>query len=167
MYFTSVKIMIFMWQFGLVDTFTAIQFIYNVGAQYSSIVVAALAEGNMTTFPTMLFEPIAGLGVSYQFVKASQTAAERRARAATIAALLSASAATAANSTPGVNAGVGGAIAAHISHMRDALDIRGGHSVLSSVVKSSKIVLDPVKLTVREIRPFRAEFTQKFTQSCP
>ena len=85
-----------MWQFGLVDTFTAVHLMYNAGAQYSSIVVAALIDGNITKLPTIIFEPIAGLGVGYQFVKAAQTAAERRARVATLAALLSASATTAA-----------------------------------------------------------------------
>ena len=87
MYFTSLKIIIFMWQCGLVDTFTAVNFIfiYNAGAQYSysAVVIAAMADGNVTKFPGMLFEPIAGFGVSYQFVKAAQTAAERRAGIAT------------------------------------------------------------------------------------
>jgi len=145
-----------MWQFGLVDTFTAVHFIYNAGAQYSAVVIAAIADGNVTKFPTMLFEPIAGFGVSYQFVKAAQNAAERRDRVATLAALLSASTATAVGSTPAANAGLGGAVAAHIAHMRDVLGIRGG-STLGSRVKDSKIVLDSVKLTVREIHPFRAE----------
>ena len=75
---TSLKIIIFMWQCGLVDTFTVVNFLYNAGAQYSSIVIAAMADGNVTKLPGMLFEPIAGFGVSYQFVKAAQTAAERR-----------------------------------------------------------------------------------------
>ena len=88
--------------------------IYNAGAQYSAVVIAAMADGNVTKFPGMLFEPIAGFGVSYQFVKAAQTAAERRARVATLAALLSASTATAVGSTPAANAGLGGAVAAHI-----------------------------------------------------
>jgi len=83
-----------MWQYGLVDTFTAVNFIYNAGAQYSAVVIAAVADGNATNLPRMLFEPIAGLGVSCQFVKAAQTAAERRARVATLAFLLSASTAT-------------------------------------------------------------------------
>ena len=84
MNFTSLKIIIFMWQCGLVDTFTAVNFIYNAGAQYSAVVIAAMADGNVTKFPEMLFEPIAGFGVSYQFVKAAQTAAERRARLASL-----------------------------------------------------------------------------------
>jgi len=147
-----------MWQFGLIDTFTAVSFIYNTGAQYSSIVVAALVDGNVTKLPTMIFEPIAGLRVSYRFVKAAQTAAERRARVATLAALLSASATTAATSDPTANAGIGGAIAGHIAHMREVLGVLGG-SLIGSVVKDSKIVLDPVKLPVHQIHPFRAEFT--------
>ena len=154
----SFKVILFMWQFGLIDTFSAVSFIYNAGAQYSSIVVAALVDGNVTKLPTRIFEPIAGLGMSYQFVKAAQTVAERRARVATLAALLSASATTAATSDPTANAGIGGAIAGHIDHIREVLGVRGG-SLIGSVVKDSKIVLDPVKLPVHQIHPFRAEFT--------
>ena len=51
-----------MWQYGLVDTFTAVNFIYNAGAQYSAIVIAAMADGNVTKLPSMLFEPTALLG---------------------------------------------------------------------------------------------------------
>ena len=96
----NLKIVLFMWQFGLIDTFSAVSFFYNVGTQYGSIVLTALVTGNATQLPTMIFEPIAGLGVAYQFVKAVQPAAERRARVATLAALLSASATTAATSNP-------------------------------------------------------------------
>ena len=147
-----------MWQFGLIDTFSAVSFIYNVGAQYGSIVVTALTDGNATKIPMVFLEPITGLGVGYQFVKAAQTEVERRARVATLAALLSASATTAATSNPSANAGIGAAIAGHIIHMREVLSVRGG-SVIGSVVKGSKIVLDPVKLAVHQIHPFRAEFT--------
>jgi len=58
MYFTSLNIIIFMWQCGLVDTFTAINFIYNVGAQYGSIVTAAMIDGNAAQLPGMLFESV-------------------------------------------------------------------------------------------------------------
>ncbi len=108
MYFTSLKLLILMWQFGLVDTFTVVNLIYNAGTQYGSVVIAAMADGNITNFSGILFEPIAGLGVSYQYVKAAQTVAERSARVATLAALLSASGATAVGSTPVANAGLGG-----------------------------------------------------------
>lgn len=147
-----------MWQFGLIDTFTAISFIHNIGIQYSSIVVAALVEGNVTKLPTIIFEPIVGLGVSYQFVTAAQTAAEQRARVATLAALIAASTTTATTSNPTANAGIGAAIAGHLGHMRKALGARGG-SFIGSVVKDYKIVLDPVKLPVHQIHPFRAKFT--------
>lgn len=153
----SFKVILFMWQFGLIDTFSAVSFMYNVGAQYSSIVVAALVDGNATKLPTIIFEPIVGLGVSYQFVKAA-TAAEQRARVATLAALLSTSTTLAVTSNPAANAGIGGAIAGHIAHMREVLGVRGG-SLIGSVVKDSKIVLDPVNLPVHQIHPFCAEFT--------
>ena len=80
MYFSSLyslKIIIIMWQDGLVDTFTALNFIYNAGAQYSAIVLGAMADGNFTQLPSLLFEPISGFAVSYKFVKAAQTVAER------------------------------------------------------------------------------------------
>ena len=51
----SFKVILFMWQFGLIDTFSAVSFIYNAGAQYSSIVVAALVDGNATKLPTIIF----------------------------------------------------------------------------------------------------------------
>lgn len=156
MSFTSLKIILFLWQCGVVDTFTAVNFIYNAGAQYSAVVIAAIADGNATNLSRTLFEPIAGLGVSCQFVKAAQTAAERRARVATLAALLSASTATAVGSNPAANAGLGGAVAAHIAHMRSVLQIRGGQ-ILSS--KINETILDSVKAPVCQTHPYRTQFT--------
>lgn len=159
MYFTSLKFLILMWQLGLVDTFTVVDFLYNSVAQYSAIAGAAIADGNRTNFPGVLFEPIAGFKVSYQFVKAAQTAAERRGRVATLAALLSASTATAVGSTPAANVGLGAAIAAQIAHMRDVLKIRGG-SILGSEVQNFKIVLDSVPTSILKIHPYRKKFTE-------
>ena len=151
-----------MWQFGLVDTLTAVNFIYNVGSQYGAIVLAAMADGDITKVPGIALEPIAGLGLGYKFIKAAKTETERRARIATLAALLSASSATAAGSTPAANAGVGGAIAAHIAYMRNALQVRGGSSSFVSVseLKDFKIVLNSVKMPISEINPYRKQFTE-------
>ena len=158
--FISLKILLFMWQFGLVDTFTLVNFIYNAGAQYGAIVLGAMADGNFTKLPGIFFEPIAGFGLSYQFIKAAETAAERQGRAATLAALLSTSAATAAGSTPPTNAAVGAAIAAHIGHMRDIIKMRRG-STLCLEVKDFKIVLNSVQTPILEIHPYRKQFTEK------
>lgn len=154
MNFGSLKIMLFMWQYGLVDTFTLFHYLYNTGTQYSGIVLSAMVQGNITKFPSTLFEPIAGLGVSYQFIKAAQTAAEQRARVATLAAFLSASIASVASSSPEANLAVGTAVAAHIAHMRNVLQIRGGQ-ILSS--KVNKIVLDSVKTPVLNIHTYRTQ----------
>jgi len=54
-----------MLQYGLVDTFTAVNFVYNVGMQYSSIVIGAMADGNFIKLPNRIFEPIYGFAVSY------------------------------------------------------------------------------------------------------
>ena len=91
---TSLQLMLFFWQVGLVDTFSFIQFCINSGTQYGAIVVAS-AAGNFSDIGLkVLFEPIIGLGTSYQFIRAAQTEAERRARIATLAAFLSTSGAS-------------------------------------------------------------------------
>lgn len=158
----SLKMIVLMWQFGFIDTFTLLQCLYNASAQYRSVVVAALADGNISQLPTVPFEAIVGFKVSYDFIRTAQTVAEKKARIATVAALLSASVATVASSTPAANAAMGGAVAAHIKHMRDVIRLRGGE-ILGSLLKNSEIILDSVKLTVTEIHqihPFHAEFTQ-------
>ena len=96
-----------MWQYGLVDMFTELRFIYNAGTQYSAVVIASLASGNAIKLPSMLFEPIAGLRVSYRFVKAAQTVVKKRSRVATLAILLSASATTATTSNAATNTSLG------------------------------------------------------------
>jgi hypothetical protein len=153
----SLKIILLMWQFGMVDTFTALNFIYNSGAQYASIVVGAMAEGNFTNFPSLLFEPISGLVVSYKFVKAAQTVGERQARIATLAALMASSAAMAAGSTPAANAGLGGAVAGQITHMRHVLQIRGGNI---SNIKDFKLVFNSLKSPILDIHPYRFQFNE-------
>ncbi len=107
-------------------------------------------------------EPIIGLGTSYQFIKAAQTAAERKARIATIAAFLSTSGASAVTADPATNAALGGAIASKIAYMR-AILTRGGasssitKSISSSSLKDFVIIVDSVKTSVSEIHPYRTQ----------
>ena len=161
---TSLKLMLFFWQVGLVDTFSLIQFCINTGSQYGAI-VAASAAGNFSEIgPKVLFEPITGLGTSYQFIRAAQTAAERRARIATLAAFLSTSGASAITTDPATNAAVGGAVASKIAYMRAMLTRGGGsyniaRSISSSSLKEFAIIVDSVKTPVSTIHPYRAEFT--------
>lgn len=96
--------MLFFWQVGLVDTFSLIQFCINTGSQYGAIVVASAAGNFSDIGPKVLFEPIIGLGTSYQFIRAAKTAAERKARIATLAAFLFTSGASAVTTDPATNA---------------------------------------------------------------
>lgn len=80
-----------MWQYRLVDTFTAVNFVYNVGMQHSSIVIGAMADGNFTKLSNRIFEPIYGFAVSHKFIKAAKNFFEKQSRVATIATLLLAS----------------------------------------------------------------------------
>ncbi len=161
---TSLKLMLFFWQVGLVDTFSLIQFCINTGSQYGAI-VAASAAGNFSDIgPKVLFEPIIGLGTSYQFIRAAQTAAERRARIATLAAFLSTSGASAVTTDPATNAALGGAVASKIAYMRAILTRGGGSyniakSISSSSLKEFAIIVDSVKTPVLDIHPYRTEFT--------
>ena len=156
--------MLFFWQVGLVDTFSLIQFCINTGSQYGAIVVASAAGNFSDIGPKVLFEPIIGLGTSYQFIRAAQTAAERRARIATLAAFLSTSGASAITTDPATNAAVGGAVASKIAYMRAILTRGGGsyniaRSISSSSLKEFAIIVDSVKTPVLTIHPYRTEFT--------
>ena len=123
---TSLQLMLFFWQVGLVDTFSFIQFCINSGTQYGAIVLASAAGNFSEISPKVLFEPIIGLGTSYQFIRAAQTEAERRARILTLAAFLSTSAST-VTLDPATNVAVGSAVASKIAYMR-AILTRGGGS---------------------------------------
>ena len=148
----------------LFDTFSLIKFCINTGSQYGAIVVAS-AVGNFSDIgPKVLFEPIIGLGTSYQFIRAAQTAAERKVRIATLAAFLSTSGASAVALDPATNASVAGAVAAKIAYMRAILARGGGShniakSISSSSLKEFAIVVDSVKTPVLDINPYRTEFT--------
>lgn len=161
---TSLKLMLFFWQIGFVDTFSLIQFCINTGSQYGAIVVASAAGNFSDIGPKVLFEPIIGLGTSYQFIKAAQTAAERKARIATLAAFLSTSGASAVTTDPATNAAVGSAIASKIAYMRAILTRGGGScnitkSIPTSSLKDFAIIVDSVKTSVSEIHPYRTQCT--------
>ena len=156
---TSLKLMLFFWQVGLVDTFSLIQFCVNTGSQYAAIVVASAAGNFSDISPKVLFEPILGLGTSYQFIRSAQTAAERQARIATLAAFLSTSAASAFTTDPATNAAVGGAVASKIAYMRAILTRGGGCSKITKLKSSLKDFAIIVDIPVLKIDPSRTQFT--------
>ena len=67
-FYIYVKNLLFFWQVGLVDSFSMIKFCVNAGSQYGAIVVAAAAGNFSEIGPKTLFEPVFGLGTSYQTV---------------------------------------------------------------------------------------------------
>ena len=155
---TSLKLMLFFWQVGLVDTFSMIQFCINTGSQYGAIVVASAAGNFSDIGPKVLLEPIIGLGTSYQLIRAAQIAAERRARIATLAAFLSTSGVSAVTTDPATNAAVGSKIA----YMRAILTRGGGSYNITKSISSLKdfaIIVDSVKTPVLEIHLYRTQFT--------
>ncbi len=103
------KFMFFLWQLGIVDTLGMVNYFVNIGMQYGLIVVAAAGVKHISEVSQkILLEPIFGLGVNLRHIKVGESAIDRRARAATMAAFLSASVGSAATSTPAANALLGG-----------------------------------------------------------
>ena len=119
---TSLKLMIFLWKIGFIDTFSLMQFFVNTGVEYSGVVVAS-AAGNFSQIKSAaLLKPIHGLHISYQFVKSAKTVAEKWACIATLAALLFTSISSAATLDPSTNGAVASVIASKIRYMIAILD---------------------------------------------
>ena len=158
-----------MWKFNIIDALTAVQFFYNAVVQYTVMIAATITDGNSTSLvhlrqlPRMSMEPIAGIGVSVQFIKHAQTAAEKHARVTTLAAFLASSGAAATSWSVATNGAVGTSIACHIAYMREVLTTRGGNAtlkVLSSGIENSKIILNPVKTPFWEINLYDLQFVK-------
>lgn len=164
-YYTSLRIVLFLWQIGWVDSLTAATFFANVGAQYAGIVSGTLIElttaGKYSKLPLVLLEPFRGLAVSCRYVHAARTTSDMHARAATVAALLSASAALATSSSAVVNAGYCGTVSAEITRMRTLLATRGGAIALDQVKEAVKLELIKPPMLISEIK--RAKYTETCT----
>jgi hypothetical protein len=117
----SIKIMIFLWHLGVVDSLTLFQFCMNCGAQYGGLVVAEAAGSMNDIGPSVLLAPLAGLGTSYKYVRAAQGAMERRARIATVASFMAMSG-RATLTDPATNGAAGGTIATFIGHMKSVIE---------------------------------------------
>lgn len=116
----SIKIMIFLWQLGIVDSLTFLQFCRNCGAQYTGLTLAE-AVGYMNDIgPSVLLAPVQGLGTSYQYVRVVQ-GAERRARIATLASFMAMSG-RATLTDPATNVAAGGTIASFLGHMKSGIE---------------------------------------------
>jgi hypothetical protein len=157
---TSLKLMLFFWQVGLIDTFSLIQFYINTGSQYGAIVVASAAGNFSDIGPKVLFEPIIGLDTVYQYIKAAQTAAEQKARITTLAVFLFTSNGLIIITGPATNAAVESAVVSKIAYMRTILTRRGRNynitkSISSSSLKDFAIIVDSIKTPVLEIHPYR------------
>jgi len=149
---SSIKIMIFLWQLGIVDSLTLFQFCMNCGAQYGGLVVAEAAGSMNDIGPSVLLAPLAGLGTSYKYVQAAQSTMEKRARIATLASFMAMSG-RATLTDPATNGAAGGTIATFIGHMKSIIaksnNSTGGlvfvnPGMLSKLIKDEFIALNLV-----------------------
>jgi len=162
MTYQQFQILLLFWNMGFVDTFSVLKLCINCGSQYVGVVLSSAAGNFSDIGPKVLFEPILGLGTSYQFVKAAATAAERRQRIATLAYFLAASGG-AVNTDPTTNAAIGAAVTSKIAYMK-AILARGGslqrnQYVLNPSLKDFLTIVDSIKTPVLEVHPYRAKFT--------
>jgi hypothetical protein len=134
------KIMIFLWQLGVVDSLTLFQFCINCGAQYSGLTLGEAAGYMGDIGPSVLVAPILGVHTSYQYVQAAQGTIERRARIATIASFMAMSGR--AIVPPATNAAAGGTIASFIGHMKSVIEKTNGGLVFVNPAIVSKLTND-------------------------
>ena len=117
----SLKIMIFLWQFGIIDSLTLLQFCINCGAQYTGLTFGQAAGHMGDIGPSVLLAPVKGLGTGYKYVQAAQGAMEKRARIATLASFMAMSG-RATLTDPATNASAGGTLASFIGHMKSVIE---------------------------------------------
>ena len=117
----SLKIMILLWQVGIIDSLTLLQFCINCGAQYTGLTLGEAAGYMGDIGPGVLLAPVKGLGTGYQYVQAAQGAMEKRARIATLASFMAMSG-RATLTDPATNAAAGGTIASFIGHMKSVIE---------------------------------------------
>lgn len=121
----EIQLLILFCQLGMIDSFSVLKLCLNCGSQYIGLVLSS-AGGNFTQLgATALFEPIYGIGTSYQYVQAAATLAERNQRIATLASFFAASVG-ALTTDPVINASMGATIAGKIAYMKVILAQRGG-----------------------------------------
>ena len=78
MYDNSLQIIILLWNLDLIDAFSAITLITNLGVQWAKIVGSKLVDGtpgSIREATNLLLEPINGFGVSFRFIKSAPTLA--------------------------------------------------------------------------------------------
>ena len=109
--------MVFLWQLGIVNNLTFLQFCINCGAQYTGLTLSEAAGYMGDIGPSVLLAPVQGLGTSYQYVRAAQGAMERRARIATVASFMAMS----GRSTL-ADPATGGTIASFIGYMKSVIE---------------------------------------------
>lgn len=142
--------MIFLWQIGVIDGLTFMNFCANCAAQYTGITLAELPN---YTGPSVFLAPVQGLAESYKYIRAAKGANEIRKRAATVASFMMMSGA-ATLTDPATNAAAGGTIVTFIGHMRDIIAkanststgglVFANSALLSKLTKDELFVLNVV-----------------------
>ena len=103
----SFKIMILLWQVGIIDSLTLFQFIMNCGSQYAGLTLSEATGYINDIGPGIFLAPVKGLGTGYEYVQSAQGFMEKKARIATVASFMAMSS-RATLIDPATNAAAGG-----------------------------------------------------------
>jgi hypothetical protein len=129
-----------------------LQFCINCGAQYTGLTLGQAAGYMNDIGPSVLLEPVQGIGTSYKYVRAAQGGMERRARIATVASFIAMSGRFTLTD-PVTNAAAGCTTATFIGHMKSVIEksnnITGNlvfvnPAMLSKLTKDKFIILNVV-----------------------
>ena len=126
-----IKFMILLWQAGLVDSFTLIQFLQNAVTQYGATAIASAAASSVPSMvePSMLIQPlITTVSTGVSFLSCVKDAPEFRQRVATVAVFACSSAVATTTDIP-INAAVGGVNAAFLAYMQACIDAANNSNI--------------------------------------
>ena len=119
-HYTSLRMVLLMWQMGQLDALTVISFVNNVAAHYVSMVWGqALMDKSFK--PSYLLVPFDGLRIGMLWVTSADSIAERRTRIGTLAIMLGSSGVSILNSNMEASAASAGVALNHINFMKEQL----------------------------------------------
>ena len=138
-------ILLFMFQMGLIDSYTFSNCARNLAVQYGAVVLGSVGS-NVTS--NCFLTPVFGLGLAAEYIKVGGTLVEKRARFLTVSSLMSASLTSSVCADTATNGAIGASVMAFIGHMKSVVEKANGSCVpfLENRFLS--------KLTVSELQAF-------------
>ena len=131
--------MILLWQVGIIDSLTLLQFCINCGAQCTGLTLSEVT-GYMSDISTgVLLASVKGLGTGYQYLQAAHEAMKKRARATTLSSFMAVSSRVTLTDSA-INAAADSVIPSFIGHMKSLIEKIKNNGMESLVLANSAIL---------------------------